>query len=240
MMAEPLILNALLLATLAGLAVPVGAVLAMWEGCLPKWHEDEMRHAIVAFGAGALFAAVALVLIPEGVERAPGWLALASFASGGMVLMWVDRALSRRGGTAAQFTAMMLDYLPEAMALGAMLADQAATAMLLALMIMLQNIPEGFNAYREMAHEGKVNRLALLGFFALMVPLGPLAAAGGVLFLADLPDVLGAIMMFSAGGIVYLLFQDLAPQVRLERHWAPPLGGVAGFMLGLAGHVILH
>ncbi|QYX56662.1 hypothetical protein K1T73_16755 [Roseovarius sp. SCSIO 43702] len=234
-------LHALILATVAGLAIPAGAGAAMIGRLLPRWHEDEFRHGIVAFGAGALLSAVALVLIPEGIDRAHGGIALLSFALGGLTLMVVDRALARSGGKAAQFTAMMLDYLPEAMALGAMLADQGSTAVLLALMIALQNLPEGFNAYREMAGgSGEAGRWRLFALFCLMVPVGPLAALAGLLFLSGSPAVLGVIMMFSAGGIVYLLFQDLAPQVRLERHWGPPLGGVAGFLLGLAGHVVLH
>lgn len=46
-------------------------------------------------------------------------------------------------------------------------------------------------------------------------------------------------MLFAAGGILYLTFQDIAPQVRLDRHWAPPLGAVGGFLLGLAGSFIV-
>lgn len=40
-----------------------------------------------------------------------------------------------------------------------------------------------------------------------------------------------------AGGILYLVFQDIAPQARLEKHWAPSLGAVAGFLLGVLGHM---
>ena len=36
-----------------------------------------------------------------------------------------------------------------------------------------------------------------------------------------------------------LLFQDIAPQARLERHWGPPLGAVIGFGIALAGHMLL-
>lgn len=237
-MTEPLT-QALLLAGLAGLAIPVGALLAMADRVLPRWHEAETRHAIVAFGAGALLAAVALVLIPEGSAKLPTWLALTGFAAGGLAFFAADRALERHGGRAANFMAMMLDFLPEAMALGAVLSDKAATAMLLALMIALQNIPEGFSAFRELSPGGR-RRWHLLGLFVLMVPLGPLAAAGGLLFLMGMPQVLGMVMMFSSGGILYLMFQDVAPQVPLERHWGPPLGAVAGFLLGLAGHLALH
>jgi ZIP family zinc transporter len=70
-----------------------------------------------------------------------------------------------------------------------------------------------------------------------MVPLGPLAAAVGLFVLADQPAVLGAIMAFAAGGILYLLFQDVAPEAHLERAYGPALGAVLGFALGLAGHM---
>ena len=36
-----------------------------------------------------------------------------------------------------------------------------------------------------------------------------------------------------------LAFQDIAPQARLERHWAPPLGAVLGFALALLAHMAL-
>ena len=44
--------------------------------------------------------------------------------------------------------------------------------------------------------------------------------------------------MFAAGGILYLTFQDIAPQARLEHHWAPPLGAVLGFALALVGEML--
>ena len=46
-------------------------------------------------------------------------------------------------------------------------------------------------------------------------------------------------MLLSAGGILYLIFEDIAPQAPLERAWAPPLGAVAGFTLGLVGHLLI-
>ena len=67
----------------------------------------------------------------------------------------------------------------------------------------------------------------------LLTLLGPLAGLSAYVFLADLPAVLGAIMLSSAGGIVYLMFQDIAPQAHLNRHWAPPLGAVLGFAFTL-------
>jgi len=42
-------------------------------------------------------------------------------------------------------------------------------------------------------------------------------------------------MLFASGGILYSIFQDLAPQVKLEKHWAPPMGALLGFVLGMLG-----
>jgi ZIP family zinc transporter len=68
-----------------------------------------------------------------------------------------------------------------------------------------------------------------------LVPIGPLFGVLGWYFGGGHQEVLGAVMLFAAGGILYLLFQDIAPQARLERHWAPALGAVAGFAAGMLG-----
>jgi len=54
---------------LAGLAMPLGAILACVENIKTKWIEEEFRHSVMAFGGGALFSAVALVLVPEGITH---------------------------------------------------------------------------------------------------------------------------------------------------------------------------
>ncbi len=232
-MIEPLP-GALLLATLAGLSVPVGAWLGRRESLFPGWLTEEFRHTVIAFGGGALFAAVALVLIPEGAADLPGWAAFAAFVAGGVAFFAVDRALARRGGHGSQFMAMLLDYLPEAMALGALMAEASSVAILMAVLITLQNLPESFNAYREMEAPGQT-RGTILWLFVLAVPLGTASALVGHLYLTEMKALLGGILLFAAGGIVYLVFEDVAPQVRLEKSHRPPLGAVAGFALGLAG-----
>lgn len=37
------------------------------------------------------------------------------------------------------------------------------------------------------------------------------------------------------GGILYRVFQDIAPQSRVAHHWSPPLGASLGFMIGMLG-----
>jgi ZIP family zinc transporter len=52
--------------------------------------------------------------------------------------------------------------------------------------------------------------------------------------------LLNKIMVFCAGGILYLIFQDIAPQAKLKKRWAPALGAIAGFLLGVIGHMIAN
>ena len=134
-------------------------------------------------------------------------------------------------------TAMMADFLPETLALGGMFAAGAEGAALLALLIALQNLPEGFNAWRELT-TGSFNRKTVQISIVLLAFLGPIFGTIGWLWLAGQDAVLGAVMLFAAGGILYLTFQDIAPQSRLERHWAPPLGAVLGFGLALLAKTI--
>ena len=237
-MAEPVWI-AIGLATAAGLTIPAGASLGMHRfGLLPGWAESEARHGVIAFGAGALLAAVALVLVPEGSARLPVGQTLLWFLAGAIAFALADRAIARKGGRAAQFMAMMTDYLPEAMALGALVTADLGTALLVAFLIALQNLPESFNAMREMSASARRQGRHVLFLFLLVVPLGPLAAVVG-LSLDPGSLVIGAVMMLASGGILYLMFQDIAPQVALETSWLPPFGAILGFLLGLAGHLMI-
>ncbi|MFW8635802.1 ZIP family metal transporter [Cribrihabitans pelagius] len=231
------VLYAVLLSAAAGLSMPLGGLLAVYEHIRNPVVRDAVLHAVAAFGGGALAAAVALVLVPEAAEALPPLAAVALFLAGGVAFYLVDGLLERRGGSWALLLAMMLDFLPEAMALGAMLVDQAGTAYVLAVMIFLQNVPEGFAAFRELCRKDRPAWPVLAGFAGLAA-LGPLCAVAGTLWLAEAPGVLGAVMIFAAGGILYLLFQDIAPKARGEASNAPALGAVAGFALGLAGHLL--
>jgi len=230
----------LLLCLMAGLAIPLGGFLARIERLGRDWLEQEFRHAVMAFGGGALLSAVALVLTPEGVKHlAVGWVALC-FIAGGVAMMLLDRLLAWWGRPASNLVAALSDFLPEAIALGAAFGGgQTRGGMLLALLIALQNLPEGFNAYREMHASGEMTAGRILVVFVGMALLGPLAGGLGYGLLGDSPKIVAAVMLVAAGGILYIVIQDIAPQVKLQRHWAPPLGAVLGFLLGVVGQMLI-
>lgn len=222
----------------AGLAMPLGASLAVVERIRPFWLENEVRHAVIAFGGGALLAAVALVLVPEGMHGLPPWAVVASFVSGSLLFMFLDMRLAANDTQLSQLIAMLTDFVPEALALGAAFTFSESAGLLMAGIIALQNLPEGFNAYREITASTDYRRLPILGVFFLMAFLGPIAGLTGYAFLAEYPRVISCVMLFAAGGILYIIFQDIAPQARLKNHWAPPLGASAGFLLGVIGKIL--
>jgi ZIP family zinc transporter len=162
----------------------------------------------------------------------------AMFCAGGLLFCILDAHLSRRGDTKAQFLAMLMDFLPEALALGAVFGQDHRLGVLLAAFIGAQNLPEGFNAFREMTSVGIKSRVALITLLAVSL-LGPVAACTGYFFLQNQAKVTASIMTFAGGGIMYLIFQDIAPQSKIRKHWVPALGAVLGFAVGMIGKQLL-
>ena len=230
----------LLFTTFAGTCILLGGIAARIEHIRPRWLENELRHSIIAFGGGVLISAVALVLVPEGTRLVPSaWGASLILLFGGFTFLVAERFLGMRRRESPQFIAMLLDYLPESLAVGGMFAIGAPSAPILAVLIGLQNLPEGFNTYRELNSLPSVKPKKVLWLMCALIPLGPLIGTIGWIYAADHTIFLGGIMMFASGGILYLIFQDIAPQSHLERHWAPALGAVLGFGVGMLGQLLV-
>ncbi|MDF1528176.1 MAG: divalent cation transporter [Sedimenticola sp.] len=225
----------------AGACIPLGGILANREKIHPNWLENEFRHAVIAFGGGILIAAVALVLVPEGIKYVNhSALSAITLLCGGISFFALERYLGAHRREKPQFTAMLLDYVPESLALGGAFAVGAHSAPLLAMFIGLQNLPEGFNAYRELNHSKVSSPQKILTFMLLLVPIGPVIAIFGWVYFSHNSLLLGATMLYASGGILYLIFQDIAPQAHMKRHWAPPLGAVIGFSVGMLGSNIVE
>ena len=234
---KPLVMI-IIVSWLAGAAAFIGGIFARIEGSAETETKREIIHGVIAFGGGTLVAAVAFALIPEGMTvLSPASLA-AAFCAGGLSFCALDAYLSRRGGTRAQFMAMLMDFLPEALSLGAVFGYNRRLGILLAAFIGIQNLPEGFNSFREMVASGVKSSTVLAALLAVSL-LGPLAACAGYFFLQGQVMLTAMIMTFAAGGILYLIFQDIAPQAKMRKHWTPALGAVLGFLVGMLGKVLI-
>ncbi|HBD13614.1 MAG TPA: divalent cation transporter [Porticoccaceae bacterium] len=219
----------IVLTAAAGICMPIGGVIARVERIRPRWLETEFRHFIIAFGGGLLLGAVFQVLLPQGtLLMGDTTLSVFVFIFGGCLFFALERSLGLTRRESPQLSAMLLDYVPESIALGGLVATQPKLAVVLAVIIGLQNLPEGFNAYRELSGNEPRPSGRPLRFMFFLVPIGPIAGLSAHFGLSGQPSVLGIIMLLASGGIVYLMFQDIAPQSKLRRHWAPPLGAVFG------------
>ncbi|MBN1551394.1 divalent cation transporter [bacterium] len=224
----------ILAAWLSGLMAFIGGVFARYEGSTETEAKRKFVHGVVAFGGGILIAAVAFALVPEGISRLNLWVMSIAFLSGGLLFCAVDVFLAKRGTSAAQFMAMLLDFVPEAISLGAVFSDNRRLGILLAVYIGCQNLPEGFNAFREMVKSGQHASLVLVTLFGASL-LGPAAACAGFFLLREQMEWTAGIMTFAGGGILYLIFKDIAPLSDMPKHWSPSLGAVLGFLVGMIG-----
>jgi zinc transporter, ZIP family len=81
-------------------------------------------------------------------------------------------------------------------------------------------------------------RKCLLILFLLSFA-GVVSAIAGYYLLADMPMTVGGLMLFSGGGVIYLIFQDIAPMSKLKKNWIPALGASLGFLVGMVGVKVL-
>lgn len=146
----------------AGIAAFIGGAVGRFEGTAEMETKREITHGVIAFGGGIRVAAVAFALAPQGIANLSPVSLATTFCLGGVTFCVLDAKLTQRGGTKAQFMAMLMDFLPEAILLGAVFGHNHRLWILLAASIGAQNLPEGFNSFREVVASG--------GFFLLGSP----------------------------------------------------------------------
>ncbi len=232
------ILEVILYSFASGVTVIIGGILARSKIFPGGELGREISHSIVAFGAGIIVAAVAFVLTPRAINLLSLPVIVPIFLSGVILFLLFDRFIGQHGGRLAQLMAMFMDYIPEAIALGAVFSYDRHTGLLLALFIGLQNLPESYNAFDDLVKSGFSPNKSLLILFPFAF-IGIVAAILGYLFLSDNAGLLSSLMLFSAGGILYLVFQDIAPMIKYTTHRAPAFGATLGFLIGIIGVKIL-
>jgi len=153
----------------AGSTVFIGGLLANYfnDSINNSPNKDTITHTLMSFGGGIILSALALVLIPKGMEELELLPLILAFISGALLFMFIDIQLSKTGGKTATLLAMLMDFIPESIALGAVFAADINAAILLAVFIGLQNLPEAFNSYRDLVSSGFSSKRTLLILFFL-------------------------------------------------------------------------
>jgi len=226
-------LKIIIYSSLAGIPIFIGGIVSSFFQRKNFKLKEEINHWIVAFGGGALISAVSFVLVPKALEKLDLITIGIIFLSGTFAFMMIDVLIAKIGGSFAQVLSRMMDFIPEALALGASFAHSKSMGLLLAIFIGLQNLPEGFNSYIEISKGLKRSSTLLLMFFLSSV--GIFSALIGEFFLSGHENIIAGIMLFAAGGILYLIFQDIAPMSRRKNDWIPATGASIGFFIGIIG-----
>ncbi len=250
---------------LQGIFIPFGgtvlgaALVFLLKGELSRG----LQRALSGFAAGVMVAASVWSLLIPAMEQAAGLGSLSFLPAavglwlGFVFLMLLDKLVPHQHPGSEEcegpdcalpksgklFLAVALHNLPEGMAVGVVLAGwlaggdtvSYATALALALGIALQNLPEGAIISLPLRGAGMSRRRA----FAYGVASGVVEPLGAVLTLLLAQWLLPALpyaLSFSAGAMLYVVVEELVPEMSEGEHGHI---GTVFFALGFSMMMIL-
>jgi ZIP family zinc transporter len=203
----------------------------------------------MAFGAGALIAAVAYELVLEAVATDVELAAL-GFASGALVFYLGDWAIDRRGGAGrksmtgdhqlagsanAIVLGTVLDGIPESFVLGASLAQEGIVPTAVVVGVFVSNVPEALSGTTGLLQAGWARgRVFAMWTGVVAVSVGASVIGWRVL------DAMGTdggafALAFAAGAVLVMLADTLMPEAfelgRREAGLLTALGFAVGFGL---------
>ena len=218
---------------------------------LKKEMNEKIKKVIVGFASGVMIAASVWSLILPSVEMAletyqfPWFPAAFGLILGVAFLIFVNHVASCWASEKNQKKLNMLSFsvtlhnIPEGMAVGVCFAGFLAgssgilliEAMVLAIGIAIQNIPEGAIISMPLKMEGKKKGQAFLaGVFSGIVE--PIAAFLTLLFINFVVPVLPYLLTFAAGAMIYVVVEELIPEIHENQKSILGIIGVTfGFVL---------
>ncbi len=204
---------------------------------------NRVQQALTGFAAGVMVAASVWSLILPALKQLPEpggvFSAAGGFWCGILFLLALDRIIPHLhrysvqpeglpaglGRSTMLMLAVTLHNLPEGMAVGAVYggllaegSDMTATgALTLALGIAIQNFPEGAIISMPLKSEG-MNRGRAFLFGALSGIVEPLGAIITILASRLILPLLPCFLCFAAGAMVYVVVEELIPEMSAGRH----------------------
>jgi ZIP family zinc transporter len=202
----------------------------------------------MAFGSGALIAAVAYELVLDAVETSEN-LAAAGFGVGALVFYAGSWAIDRRGahrrgmaagsGLAASASTIVLgtvlDGIPESFVLGASILQDGAVPVAVVVGVFAANVPEALSGSVGLLEAGW-SRGRVFRMWTVVVAVSVLAAIAGWVLLDVMPTGGGAFAAaFAAGALLVMLADTLMPEAfelgGREAGLLTALGFAVGFAL---------
>ena len=202
------------LVTAGSLLVGAGIALVLRPG-------HRLVGLTIAFGAGALVAAVAYELVLEAFETSTRGAA-AGFTAGALAFYVGDWLIDRRGGherksmepasglsggAAAIVLGTVLDGIPESFVLGASLQTDGVVPVAVVVGVFVSNVPEALSATTGLRESGWAAGW-LLAMWTAVVVVSAAAAAGGWWALDSMAAANGAFALGFAGGALLVMLSD--------------------------------
>ena len=222
---------------------------------MKKNMSEKFQKITVGFAAGVMIAASVWSLILPSVEMAEkqnviAWLpATVGLVLGVVFLIIINRTAekleNKRNGKKLNMLlfSVTLHNIPEGMAVGvsfaAFLAGNAGIelyeAMLLAIGIAIQNIPEGAIISMPLKMEGVSKPKAFL-YGVLSGIVEPIAAVITIMMINIVVPILPYLLSFAAGAMIYVVVEELIPEIHSGKK---SVLGVIGFTIGFVVMMIL-
>ena len=216
--------QALVFGLIASSALVIGAAIgSVWDP--PK----QLTGVLLAFASGALISALAIELFGEAFHLGGPVSSGIGRLVGAATFVLADAALDKhvaghpgaderetmRGGAArgvgwALLAAVALDGVPENLALGVSLVDDASLTLLVA--IFVSNLPESLVGAAAMREEGRTPRFSIMIWVACAIVLAIAVVLGRALAGGLSDQTLAVALAFAGGAVIASLADTLMPE----------------------------
>lgn len=227
----------------AGVALLIGAAVGL-RFRLATW----VIAMVMAFGAGALIAALSFELTAEAYSGGGLDAVAPGLAAGALLFFAGDWYIDRRGGKhrkrsggqqspdagLAILFGAVLDGLPESAVIGISLVEGGKVGLAFVIAVFLSNLPEGLSASTGMRKAGH-SPTAIFGTWLIVALVSALASGVGYAALGDASaNAIGSLQALGAGAILTMLADTMMPEAFDESGHRPWIGlvTVLGYALG--------
>jgi ZIP family zinc transporter len=196
---------------LAASSLVIGAL----ASTVARWPE-RLVGLVLAFGAGALIAAVSFELAQEGVEIGGAGPVGIGFALGAVTYFVLDGLVERGRSDPASALALgaFLDGIPEQLVLGLGLAGGEEVSIALLGAIFVSNLPEAIGSATKMRAKGRRRETILRLWIAVAVVCALASVVGFALADSLSGELEGGFNGFAAGALVVMLTDSMIPEAR--------------------------
>lgn len=210
-----------------------------------------LEKILMGLASGVMIAASIWSLLIPSIEMAKTqekficFPSVIGFALGIMLLLIFDKMISRFGkklelnkSNKMLFLAVTLHNIPEGMAVGVAFAGvivgnvgiTMTGALVLALGIAIQNLPEGAIISMPLKASGLSKRNSFLyGFFSGIVE--PIFALITLAFTSKIILILPYLLAFAAGSMIYVVVEELIPNFKEDNSKIGIIGLTIGFLI---------